>query len=486
MSATATASDAPKRARRTRWAPRWLVATHRYLGVVLGGLMLVWCLSGAVMLFSPYPSLRADERIAHLPPIDWSRCCRLDTAAAPDAAVTSAVIEQIGANPVLRLRTEAVPRVIDLFSGRLISPLGAEAAMAEAGVWGRVATVSDVTRDQWSVSGELNRWRPFWRVRLADGAATDLYVSQATGEIAQRTTRTSRVLGWLGAVPHWLYPTLLRQDTKLWIAVVVWTSLAGTFLTVAGLYLGLIAWRPFGAGDRRVTPFRGLMAWHHLGGLAAGILTLTWVFSGLVSVNPWGFLESGDDPVPTKVMGPPPRFAEVSGALGRAAANRPAVSQLRLAPFDGRVFVMAGESRLDATGRPAPLGAADLAAAGARLGPVAAQGMIATEDAYYFTHHEPVVLPAWRVRLADGRRVYLDPRSGAVLASLDAAAKGYRWLHQGLHRLDVVPGARRGPAWATVSLVLLALVTLGVATGTWLGLRRIGHDFAQLRRKMLP
>jgi hypothetical protein len=95
-----------------------------------------------------------------------------------------------------------------------------------------------------------------------------------------------------------------------------------------------------------------------------------------------------------------------------------------------------------------------------------------------------VVLPAWRVLLADGRRAYLDPRSGAVLASLDADAQRYRWLHQGLHRLDVVPGFRRGPAWAAVSLALLALATLGVATGVWLGARRIGHDIAQLRARL--
>ena len=58
-------------------APRWLVVTHRYLGVVLGGLMLLWCLSGAVMLFSPYPNLKPDERAARLPRIDWSHCCVL-------------------------------------------------------------------------------------------------------------------------------------------------------------------------------------------------------------------------------------------------------------------------------------------------------------------------------------------------------------------------------------------------------------------------
>ena len=482
MSATATTSEPPARTRRTAWAPRWLVLTHRYLGVVLGGLMLLWCLSGMVMLFVPYPSVSPDERAARLPRIDWSHCCVIDGAAPADAAVASAAVEQLAGAPVLRLRlAKSGRRVIDLTNGHPVEGVGELDAATIAEPWGRVTTATPVIRDQWTVSGEFNRGRPFWRLRLADAAATDLYVSQKTGEVVQRTTRASRVLNWFGAVPHWLYPTLLRQYPKLWTQVVIWTSLAGVFLTLAGLYLGLIAWRPF--GDTRLSPFRGLMTWHHLGGLGAGLLTLSWVASGLVSMNPWGFLESPGDPAASRLAGPPPRFAEVQAALESAAARAPAVAQVRLAPFAGRAFVMAGEDRLDAQGRPAPLTAPDLAAAGQRLGPVTRQGLMATEDAYYFSHHEAVTLPVWRVLLADGRRDYLDPRTGALLASIDGPAKGYRWLHQGLHRFDVVPGFRRGPAWASVILILLAAVTFGVGTGVWLGWRRIGHDLAQFRRR---
>jgi hypothetical protein len=36
--------------------------------------------------------------------------------------------------------------------------------------------------------------------------------------------------------------------------------------------------------------------------------------------------------------------------------------------------------------------------------------------------------------------------------------------------------------WAAVTLALLGFVTFGVATGVWLGWRRILHDVAGLRR----
>lgn len=474
MSATATPSD--RLAVRAAWAPRWLVVTHRYLGVALGLLMLLWCLSGAVMLFVPYPSVAEADRLATLAKIDWGRCCQVGTPT--DERVRAASVEQLGARPVLRLATASSERrMIDLSSGAAIAKVGRDEALAVSSAWGRPARADPVAYDQWTVSGEFNGGRPFWRVRLEGG--DDVYVSRTSGEVVQRTTAASRLLNWFGAVPHWLYPTLLRHDTKLWTQVVIWTSLAGVFLTVAGLYLGVVAWRR--SRDGRLSPFRGLMTWHHLSGLAAGVLTLTWVASGLISMNPWGLLESTGGEAAARLRGEPPRLEAVSRALAALAVAHPDAAQAKLASWDGRVFLMAGDARFDADGTPAPLTTAELAAAGRRLGAVETQGLLTREDAYYFAHHEPVRLPAWRILLKDGRRLYLDPRSGAVLADIDGAARGYRWLHQGLHRFDVVPGHRIGAGWTAGVLLLLAAATLGVATGVWLGLKRLGHDFARFR-----
>lgn len=455
---------------------------HRYLGVAVGLLMLMWCLSGAVMLFVPYPSLGDAERLAALPPIDWSHCCAFGETVPPDARIEAATLEDLGGAPVLRLRLEDGRRMVELASGQDVDHASAGTArQAAARFCGACAVVSvtPVTRDQWTVTGAFNRDRPFWRVRLGDGRGTDIYVSSRSGEAVQKTTAAGRGLNWAGAVPHWLYPTILRQDGRLWTQVVIWTSLLGLFLTVTGLYLGIVAWRRL---PNRASPFRGLMLWHHLAGLVAGILTLTWVASGLVSMNPWGFLESPDDPALARLAGPPPAWREVQAAFEAVAAQAPVAAQLKLAPLDGRVFVMAGDQRYDAEGRHAPLDPEALVRAGRRLGPVAAQGWIAAPDAYYYPHHEPVTLPAWRVVRADGSRAYLDPRSGGLLAAVDRPGRGYRWLHQGLHRLDFTPGLNRGPAWAAVMLLLLGGATLGVATGVWLGWRRIRADLAGLRR----
>ena len=70
----------------------------------------------------------------------------------------------------------------------------------------------------------------------------------------------------------------------------VWTSIVGTFWTVIGLYIGIAKYRRYKSG--RWSPYRGWFYWHHITGLVFGVLTLTWVMSGLFTMNPFGFLDS--------------------------------------------------------------------------------------------------------------------------------------------------------------------------------------------------
>ena len=74
MSPTAIPSSGAATTARKAWAPRWLVVTHRYLGVVLGLLMLMWFLSGIVMLFVHWPEVTEEERaeVRRLPPLATS------------------------------------------------------------------------------------------------------------------------------------------------------------------------------------------------------------------------------------------------------------------------------------------------------------------------------------------------------------------------------------------------------------------------------
>src|SRR5215468_5603295 len=65
---------------------KWLILTHRYLGIPLSFLFLMWFASGIVMIFARgMPSLTPDLRLQRLPALDLS-AVRLSPAAALEKA----------------------------------------------------------------------------------------------------------------------------------------------------------------------------------------------------------------------------------------------------------------------------------------------------------------------------------------------------------------------------------------------------------------
>ena len=143
--------------------------------------------------------------------------------------------------------------------------------------------------DQWSfgVRGRM----PLHRIAVDDAAGTRLYVTESGGEVVLKTTASGRFWGWTGAVLHWLYFTPLRRNAPLWNDVIVWSSIAGTVMCIAGIAWGLWRLAPLRGyrlrDHRHWSPYAGWMRWHHYAGLIFGIVTTTWIFSGLLSMDPW-------------------------------------------------------------------------------------------------------------------------------------------------------------------------------------------------------
>lgn len=476
-------------------AVKLTLVLHRYLGVAVGLLMTLWCLSGFVMMYQGYPDLTRAERLQGLEPL----AAHGFEGAAPylgDGPWRTARVEMLGGEPVLRLAGRR-PATVDLTTGAEVSAVDGRMARTIAGAYARGHGLSTgamrsvlVDKDQWTVQGAAARG-PVYRIALDDRGGTELYVAQASGEIVQQTTRRERWLSWFGAVPHWLYPTVLRQDGALWTEVVIWSSVVGVFLTVTGLVIGVVRLRKRANG--RWSPFRGVWFWHHMIGLVFGVLTLAWVASGLLTMGPWGLLQSSDGAfqamrrISTEV-----KDADLGRFLDAAVKARGGGTvMVQAAPLNGRMFVIAYRRdgsivRLDDAGRPAPLSDAELLAAlKAGEGPaIAAFERIDREDAYYYGHHDPVKLPAYRAVLADpaGTTIYLDADTGTPVRVVDDAGRASRWLRTGLHDFDF-PGLRTRPVWNIVVGLLLAGVTAVCATGFWMSLDRIRRDWAGWRAR---
>jgi len=486
---------------------RLLFLLHRYLGIAVGMLMAMWCLSGVVMMYVSYPTLDARTRLAHLTPIDWHHCCQVSTSMLGDTdPVPPFRIEMLAGRPVLELQHgRRSARLIDLSTGMRIDQISATQAVSVAAPYTRAPTpaegaagaaggseitagaprlIDEVDFDQWTLEGISPADRPLYHFELRDGQGGEVYVSSSTGQAVQLTTRRERFWNWLGAIPHWLYFADLRHHAGLWSQVVIYTSLVGCFLAATGLYIGVrqLIRRPRG----RWSPYHGFNLWHHIAGLFFGVFLLTWVLSGLLSMNPWGLMEGGGaGAARARLRGASISAGDLRATLQRLATAAPGgVVSVQSVPFAGKLFLIASEAdgsrrRLDADGAPAPLEPADLRFLAATLhGRAEDMQLLKQGDVYYFSPPgDRVELPVWRLlpRNDSATRYYVDPVSGTLIAAVDRADAHYRWWHEALHRMDFAPAIRRRPQWDVLMWLLMSGVTVISVTGTYLGYRRLTH-----------
>jgi len=470
---------------------RLLVLTHRYLGMALGVVISLWCLSGFVMMYEPYPELHDRERLAGMEPLRFEACCRLPAdfgdgfGDGETGELDGFRLEMMGETPVLRLLAGESQHVFDLRGGVILDRLrpadarSVAATVARARGWqGAPRWIGTVERDQWTVYPGYDPHRPLFHFAMDDPAGTELYLSSTTGELVQVTTFRQRFWNRMGAVVHWIYPTVLRQHTDIWRKFVIGLTVLSLFLASIGIYIGIRQFRS--RRDGRRSPHRGWGLWHHYTGLVFGLLTLTWLFSGLFSFNPLGVLAGRSfHAEEQRLRGGTMRFEDAREFVRSIPTHGIAESTVRLdvAMTLGQLHAVASDRegrriRHAVPLRPEPLSESFFARAASILRPDAAAmeaGWLSEGDAYYYSYHEQRRFPVFRIRYEDGERFYLDSVTGAVAHAVDRKQQGLRWVFEGLHRGDVSALARSRPFRDLMMWPLLLGVTACALTGTWMG-----------------
>jgi hypothetical protein len=505
-----------------RWK-RPLYLFHRWAGIVLCLFFALWFASGLFMMYVEFPQLTAPEARSGLRTLDFSsakltpaqaastlRAGDFGTSATPSqmqslqiadpgAAVSDFSKVQLGMlldRPVYRFQVSgAQPRAMYADDGQLlktVTPALAVRAAADFALragWIDSAQVAQVRyeetiqTDQWTVSAALNPHRPLLRIRLGNADDTQLYVSSTTGEVVRDSHRLERMLNYAGAVTHWLYPTFIRRYPDAWAWMVDILASAGTLLAISGMWIGIMRWRRKRREHQSAIPYRGLMRWHHITGLAFGVTAVTWVLSGWLSMNP-GSIN-------------PSRSAAANEALvfsGKALTvsdfNAPVatiqgddVVDTELMHYDGQplykithrdgLIVLAGATNA-VPHLPDTRHLLDRAALLMPTAQLERAEVMTWYDNYYYNRHPEnggKSLPVIRVRFADDRHTWfhIDPLTGQVLELSTRWNRIYRWLYNGLHSWDIQWLWERRPLWdiAVISFSLggLALSIIGVIAG---------------------
>ncbi len=275
---------------------RALILIHRYLGIPLSLLFVVWFVSGIAMIYvGGMPQLSEEERLEHLPELDLA-AVRLTPAEALAAAEIGspgqvALLPVLG-RPAYRFGGRGGATTVFADTGELLDAQDVDAEKAIAARFvgaplGDVTFVRTVERpDQWTLV--MSRALPLEKFAVDDGRGTEVYVSATDAAVALVTTTRTRTLAWVATIPHWFYITPLRVNQPLWYWTVVWASGLGCVLAVLGLVLGVTQFRkstPFSFS--KSIRYTGWMRWHYILGVFFGVFALTWVFSGLLSMEPF-------------------------------------------------------------------------------------------------------------------------------------------------------------------------------------------------------
>ncbi len=477
---------------------RFLYFTHRWVGVGLALLMLLWFSSGLIIAYSnsvlttreqqlaraevlnPQPGwlslgeaieLSADERAgaggkakamaAHLEE-------RQELSSGDEHKVVDGQLVRVDDEPIWRLEEASGRRFAVSAVDGLIRSFSTERAQRIAGRWIAEDTPSDAqpfkveyvdTFDSASTLRNYQAFKPFHRFAVDDGHGTELIVSAKTGEVLQNATRLERGLFYAGNWLHLFRPLDLFQAGDLRRNTLFWAGLFAFVAGVSGMIIGWLRWKPgfFGRptySKGRTQPYQEFwLRYHFWTGLIGGLFAVLWAFSGTLSTNPLHIFSEAalsekelldfhgaDWPATVTARTPDisPLPAHNIVQLGWSHVGDEA--QLLVYTSDGKRI-----ARNPWLGKAGPFKKEPLLAAARRFAgdaEISSQELLQDYDSYYYQNRRQGPferpLPVLRVDFADAAQssLYIDPQDGRPIIKMDSSRRIYRWIYVALHHWD--------------------------------------------------
>ena len=245
-----------------RYILRSLIFLHRWVGIVLCLVFLLWFPSGIGMMYWTFPGVAAGDRLDHSPKLDPAKIMLSPEEAAGrvgmQANPTGVRLNSFDGRPVYRFsggggrgggeaRGGRGGRIVYADTGEEQTEVSTEMLDRIASSWagqplaeGKKVSVEEP--DQWTVAGQLRNLRPMYKYTWPDGQ--QVYLNGTTGEVVQYTTFWSRIAAHVSAIPHWVYYTPIRKNQPVWINFMVYSSLIGTISAVLGMIVAVWMYSP--------------------------------------------------------------------------------------------------------------------------------------------------------------------------------------------------------------------------------------------------
>ncbi len=466
---------------------------HKVLGTLLSILFLVWFLSGLVMIYHSFPQVNQYDRLKKMDPLRPEGLPSIESVIArlPEGeTIRSLTLDSYMGVPCFHIQGK---------QGSYDLPADSSQTWPVAPDFNRIAThwvAAPIARvdtlyqlEQWIPFGRLKQEFPIYKYYFDDEEQHQLYLSSKSGKVLQRTDQKSRFWAWIGAIPHWIYFTSLRQDAKLWSQVVIWLSGMGCLMCLAGGYLAIRDLRLARRRGKGLTPYKKFWyKWHHLAGTLFGLFVLTFAFSGMMSlanVQDFGITSKLTFKPQERLRKMAPSLDAYQVDYREAIAAYPGETrQLTWEAFGPYpIYALASERMgkghwVDASAnKVSPLNLTEEQVRGVIEEVHGTEHEIQIEwldhyDTYYLPKKYRASLPVWKVTIddADGSTYYIHPKRGTT-RYMGTPARWQHWAYTALHSLNFRVLTERPWLWHTVMWILMLGGTFVSLSGVYLAIR---------------
>lgn len=468
---------------------------HRILGTLLSILFLIWFLSGFVMIYHTFPKVDIQDKYRAMQTFDIKDISpdTLPVFIPEEETITRILLQKQGDQTIFNIKTDKQTYQVSTSNPAERSrPVSFEDIRNYAKQWCSATIEKTDTLyklEQWIPFSHYREDMPIYKFYFADPLKHQLYISSVTGETLQFTDKNSRFWAWLGAIPHWVYFTGLRQNVRLWKDVIIWLSGIGCIMCLTGTILGIRSYyRYFKKKKCGIFPYKKpVYKWHHILGLIFGLFVFTFAFSGMMSlatVPQWISKQHNPD-IQKQILQkgktlPLERYRTNGHTLSLQYPS--GVKSVEWTSFgDIPLYkIVAGDTLLILNAstthvQPLMLTEKEIESYLSRIhSEDKSVQLIHDYDNYYIARKTKLPLPVYKVCINDPDQsvYYINPRNGDI-RYFNANMRIRKWTYQGLHSFSFKWLLDRPLLWNIVMWTTMIGGTIVSFTGILLGIKYI-------------
>ena len=471
---------------------QFFFSMHRICGFLISLLFLMWFITGLVLIYHPFPNVtqqqlneKKEVLAGSFPDIE---ACLASVAIHPEE-VRSVRLRSFQGQPQFTVQTKDKTETFCADTTQRPEPVtfGVIEQIAKQWVDAPVAKIDTLhDRDQWIMYTRYLDEMPIYKFRYADADKHQLYIASRTGQVQQFTTRTSRLWGWAGAIPHKLYFPFIRKHTELWVNILTALGVLALITSLTGIYVGIYAfYKRYKTRKILESPYKkGCYRRHHIIGIVFGFFLAGWAFSGAMAMQripQWIIKTHGEYRTgSSKFRGKKLPLSAYQLDYRDLIAACPDIKEIEWSHFrDIPVYnIIAGDATysIDASGKHPeklflPAEQIEKAVHALHETDMYQLTLINEYEEYYLSRKGIAPLPVYKVTVdnADESLYYIEPETGDF-KYLNRSRKAKKWIFSALHYFQIKWLVERPLLWTICIWTTCLGGALVSLTGVWLGI----------------